>query len=115
MRSPLRLFPHKRWLQTTHRDISSARWVEVTHPFHPFRGQSFKMVRQRRLSGVDSVELKGPGLCNVTVPLEWTSLAVPSAYANEESLCCVAPFEKLDELAQFLAGLDEESRGTEKE
>jgi hypothetical protein len=50
-------------------------WVEVTHPFHPLRGQRFELVAVRRSRHGDRVWVRWPdGSCR-TFPRAWTSLA----------------------------------------
>ena len=54
-------------------------WAQVTHPFHPLRGQSFEVLKTRRVAGVDTVILRHPGRGTWAVAREWTDWAEPSA------------------------------------
>jgi hypothetical protein len=33
-------------------------WAEIRHPFHPLRGQRFKVLKKRRIGGVDTLILR---------------------------------------------------------
>ena len=56
-------------------------WAEIRHPFHPLRGQSFPVVKTRRLAGVDTLILRGLERGTFSVAREWTDWADPCAYA----------------------------------
>ncbi|HXJ95558.1 MAG TPA: DUF5372 family protein, partial [Terriglobia bacterium] len=30
-------------------------WAEISHPFHPLRGQRFEVLKKRRVAGVDTL------------------------------------------------------------
>ena len=42
------------------------------HPYHPLRGQQFPVLKMRRVSGVDTLILRGAGGETFAVPLAWT-------------------------------------------
>jgi hypothetical protein len=46
--------------------------AEVTHPFHPLRGQRFVVLKVRRVSGVETLSLRHVELGSFAVPREWT-------------------------------------------
>jgi len=52
--------------------------AEVTHPFHPLRGQQFVVLKVRRVSGVDTLSLRHTELGSFAMPREWTDWAPPS-------------------------------------
>jgi len=54
-------------------------WAEVTHPFHPLRGQRFVVLKLRRVSGVETLSLRHADLGSFAMPREWTDWAPPGA------------------------------------
>jgi hypothetical protein len=54
--------------------------AEICHPFHPFRGQRFVVLKERRIAGVDTLMLRDSERGSFSVAREWTSLAKPSVY-----------------------------------
>ena len=55
-------------------------WAEITHPFHPFRGRRFQVLKKRRVAGVDTLILREPEFGSISIAREWTDWADPSAY-----------------------------------
>src|SRR5258708_16531710 len=55
--------------------------AEVTHPFHPLRGQRFVVLKLRRVSGVETLSLRHPDLGSFAMRREWTDWAAPEAGA----------------------------------
>jgi Family of unknown function (DUF5372) len=53
----------------------------ITHPFHPLRGQSFPVLKARRVGGIDTLILRGTGRGTFAVPRAWTDRADPSPLA----------------------------------
>src|SRR6478736_4140714 len=49
--------------------------AEITHPFHPRRGQRFVVLKVRRVSGVETLSLRHVELGSFAVPREWTNWA----------------------------------------
>jgi len=47
------------------------------HPFHPFRGQQFLILKTRRVSGVDTLILRGSTSGTFGIPRAWTDRAWP--------------------------------------
>jgi hypothetical protein len=52
-------------------------WTQIIHPFHPFRGQQFLILKTRRVSGVDTLILRGSTSGTFGVPRAWTDRAWP--------------------------------------
>lgn len=52
--------------------------MEITHPFHPYRGQQFLLLKSRRVSGTETLILQGSERGSFAVPREWTNMAAPS-------------------------------------
>jgi Family of unknown function (DUF5372) len=53
--------------------------AEVTHPFHPLRGQRFDVLKVRRVSGVETLSLRHADLGSFAMCREWTDWAAPDA------------------------------------
>jgi len=53
-------------------------WAQITHPFHPRRGQRFGVLKSRRVGGIDTLILRDAERGSFAVPLEWTDLAAPA-------------------------------------
>ena len=80
-----------------------SEWAKITHPFHPLRGQSFPILRNKRVSGVDTVVLWTSLGENVAIPLEWTDHADPSPFSPPSILdgeCLVALTDLLESLKE---------------
>jgi hypothetical protein len=56
-------------------------WVEIRHLFHPlFAASALKVLKHRRLAGVDTLLLRELERGSFSVAREWTDWADPSAY-----------------------------------
>ena len=55
-------------------------WAEISHPFHPLRGQRFEVLKKRRVAGVDTLILRELERGTLSVPREWTDWADPAPY-----------------------------------
>jgi Family of unknown function (DUF5372) len=55
-------------------------WVEITHPFHPLKGQRFLVLKERRVGGVDTLVLRHAERGSFSVAKQWTDRATPSPY-----------------------------------
>ena len=62
----------------SHQPLGSA---EVTHPFHPLRGQRFVVLKVRRVAGVETLSLRHHDLGSFAIAREWTDWAPPGAPA----------------------------------
>src|SRR5260370_3569631 len=69
--------PHAR--RTALRSRQPLGSAEVTHPFHPLRGQRFVVLKLRRVSGVETLSLRHPDLGSFAMRREWTDWAAPDA------------------------------------
>jgi hypothetical protein len=61
-------------------------FAEITHPFHPLRGQRFAVLKVRRVSGVATLSMRHAELGSFAVPREWTDRAAPTAEPGEHAL-----------------------------
>ena len=76
--------------------------MEITHPFHPLRGQRFQILRIRRVSSIETLVLAGSCLGTFSVHKEWTDKAPPSDH--HENLP-VLNFKSLLDLKATVANL----------
>jgi uncharacterized protein DUF5372 len=53
--------------------------AEITHPFHPLRGQRFVVLKVRRVSGVETLSLRQAEFGSIALPREWTDWASPDS------------------------------------
>ena len=56
--------------------------MRVTHPFHPFRGQSFPVLYRGHSGEERWVVLQRPDGSVVRLPIEWTDLRTPDGYGD---------------------------------
>ncbi|MBV9680025.1 MAG: hypothetical protein JO185_27065 [Acidobacteriaceae bacterium] len=56
-------------------------WAEIRHPYHPLRGQQFRVLKQRRIAGTDTLLLRDCERGSFSIAREWTDWADPSPYA----------------------------------
>ena len=56
-------------------------WAEIRHPYHPLRGQQFRVLKQRRVAGIDTLLLRECERGSFSVAREWTDWADPCPYA----------------------------------
>jgi hypothetical protein len=77
----------------------------VVHPFHPFRGQRFEVLKTRCVSGVETLIVRHPERGTCAVAREWTDWAEPSASVPGMS-DLFFDFESLWQLALLVEGLD---------
>ena len=82
--------------------------AEVTHPFHPRRGQRFVVLKVRRVSGVETLSLRHVELGSFAVPREWTDWAPLDAQAaptgGQPLLIDAFGLSALTELVTLLTG-----------
>jgi Family of unknown function (DUF5372) len=60
--------------------------AEITHPFHPLRGQRFAVLKVRRVSGVATLSMRHAELGSFAVRQEWTDRGAPAAEAGDHAL-----------------------------
>jgi hypothetical protein len=94
-----------RSVQTALARNSNLGWAEIRHPFHPLRGQSFEVLKKRRLAGVDTLILRQRESGSFSVAREWTDWADPSVYDSPNFPPCRLEAESLLELVTLLEHL----------
>ena len=55
-------------------------WAEILHPYHPLRGQRFRVLKERRVAGVDTLILRDVERGSFGIAREWTDWRNPSPY-----------------------------------
>ena len=79
-------------------------FAEITHPFHPLRGQRFAVLKVRRVSGVATLSMRHAELGSFAVPQEWTDRAAPTAEPGEHALIVDAfALAELAAIVDFIA------------
>src|ERR1700756_1773858 len=53
--------------------------AEITHPFHPFRGQRFVVLKIRMISGAERLSLRHAEMGSFAVRRDWTDWAPPGS------------------------------------
>jgi hypothetical protein len=51
--------------------------AEITHPFHPLRGQRFVVLKIRMISGAETLSLRHIEMGSFAVRRDWTDWALP--------------------------------------
>jgi Family of unknown function (DUF5372) len=52
-------------------------WAEITHPFHPLRGQRFVVLKIRKIAGAERLSLRHAEMGSFAVRRDWTDWAPP--------------------------------------
>jgi hypothetical protein len=88
--------------------------AEVTHPFHPLRGQRFVVLKLRTVSGVETLSLRHADLGSFALPREWTDWGPPGfqPHAGEQRLLIDAV--GLVRLAELIASLGASDFGVDR-
>jgi Family of unknown function (DUF5372) len=55
-------------------------WAEIRHPFHPFRGQRFPVLKTRRIAGIETLMLREWERGSFSVVRDWTDWADPEPH-----------------------------------
>jgi hypothetical protein len=66
-----------RLLRTALRPRQTLGLTEITHPFHPLRGQRFIVLKIRKVSGVEILSLRHTEMGSLAIPRDWTDWAPP--------------------------------------
>jgi len=73
----------------------------ITHPFHPRRGQHFRVLKARRCCGQATLILEGGECGSFSILEDWTDKAVPTG-AGADRLLSVPALLELVQLVQQL-------------
>ena len=63
--------------RTTLRSGQPLGFAEITHPFHPLRGQQFVVLKIKEVAGVEILSLRHAEMGSLAVRREWTDWAAP--------------------------------------
>jgi hypothetical protein len=80
-------------------------WARITHPFHPLRGQAFRILKTRKVATQDTLILQGTNAGTFAVPSDWTDRADPAVFSGRELPAPILSFPHLLELVRLLAGM----------
>jgi len=64
-------------LRTALRPGQALGSAEITHPFHPLRGQRFVVLKIRMISGAERLSLRHAEMGSFAVRRDWTDWAPP--------------------------------------
>jgi hypothetical protein len=84
--------------------------VEVTHPFHPLRGQTFAVLKLKTISGVPTLSVRHPDLGSFAIREDWTDWSPANSTPGSQSL--VIDAFGLAELAAIVESLGHDSKRT---
>ena len=91
-----------------HSDLADT-YFEVTHPYHPLKGQKFKLVTYRHNWGEDRVYFHDAEGRLSSIPSGWTTAVAPDPFVAVAAGRCFFRYEdliKLADLAEKLRGGD---------
>jgi hypothetical protein len=84
-------------------------WAEITHPYHPRRGQRLQVLKIRQISGIPTLILRGTSGGTFAVNQEWTDRAKPSPYSSlniNDPILSIYSLSALAELAENIIEKD---------
>ena len=81
-------------------------WAKVTHPFHPRRGQSYQILKERRVSGIETLILRDTSGGTFAIARDWTNLSDPSAQINSGLPPPILHFSSLLSLTDIIKDID---------
>ncbi len=97
-----------RFTQITPYDNQPSGWAEITHPFHPLRGQNFQVLKSKKSCGADILSLRDSSGMLHAIPRDWTNLAKPSSFLDSSP--AILHFDSLLALANLIKELSHENR-----
>lgn len=104
----------RRLKSTTLDDKELLDWAEITHPFHPLRGQKFPVLKSQKLEQRDVLSLKGSHRGTIVVPRDWTDKADPNPYCCSDVASPILSFEHLCTLSDLIAEIRPKNRKKRK-
>jgi hypothetical protein len=88
-----------------------SEWIEITHPFHPRRGQRFYILKIRHVAGRDIFSLKDTEHGTLTIPRDWTNKADPDIYGGLIFPAPIHSRKRLLDLFNLIEQLQKKSEG----
>jgi hypothetical protein len=80
-------------------------FARVTHPFHRFHGQTFEVLKIRRLASGQSLSLRHPEVGTFALRRDWTDWAAPGASPGDGGLPLLIDVFGLISLAELVASI----------
>ena len=77
--------------------------AEITHPFHPLRGQRFPVLKVRRVSGIPCVSLRHLDRGSFAVPQNWTDWGAPDVLVEMPLTVDAFGLSELATIVDFLS------------
>jgi hypothetical protein len=112
-RRPTEDSAHLRWPYSQRTALQSCLPLgsaEVTHPFHPLRGQRFVVLKLRTVSGVATLSVRHPDLGSFAIPREWTDWSSFDATALSQDTSLIIDAFGLVNLAMVVESLTRDSK-----
>jgi hypothetical protein len=98
-------------LSTTPDHTNGEQSFTITHPFHPLRDHRFPLLSQRFAWGEERVFFSDPQTHQIrSLPLAWTSLALPDPFLVLAQGKAVLRFEDVEHLNQMLWDIQSQHR-----
>ncbi len=85
-------------------------WVKINHPFHPYYGKRFKVLKERKVSGKDTLILQDKSGNTFSVDWQWTDQYVPALYEDGNTSWGILSVVKLLELIELLEAIENKSK-----
>ena len=97
---------HKARLELTALKYSqSSEWATITHPFHPLRGQQFKILSSKTFNNKDILSLQGPLQGTFGIPRDWTDKAELNPLQSLSEKPPILSFTHLQQLSDLISTL----------
>jgi hypothetical protein len=85
-------------------------WAVITHPFHPRRGERFRILKTRTGAGRPTLIMEGGECGTFSVLREWTDQEPPSGAPEGENGTILAAGALLELAALLVAGRDSKKK-----
>ena len=95
---------------TAHNDSIHLGWAKVIHPFHPRRGQSYQILKTRRVSGIKTLILKDTSAGTFAIAKDWTNLSDPSSQKTPDFTPIILHFDSLQGIADIIKEIDKQKK-----
>jgi hypothetical protein len=82
-------------------------WATITHPFHPLRGQRFKVLSTKTFKHRDILSLEGTKQGTIGIPRDWTDKSDPNLFRSLIEPPPILSFSHLLQLVELIAFLNE--------
>ena len=87
-------------------------WTTIVHPFHPFRGRKFRVLKTRKVAGQDTLILEGSYRGTFALPIDWTGQAAPGPPDLADMVPRFLSIHHLLELADIIDHMGKEGLDT---